>query len=293
VIDIDIEPLRGWIGSSEIGTDRITPGLVERFGATLGLDEGGRNDGDPAPPAIHWCLAQPAVATAMLGGDGHPARGGFLPPVPLARRMWAGGSLSFHDDLRIGDSVTRRSKVADVTAKAGRSGPLVFVTIVHEIETARGLAISERQDIVYRQPSPPGATAAPPAASAPPREADFSQAMDATSVLLFRYSALTFNSHRIHYDADYARKVEGYPGLVVHGPLQATLLLNLAVRLGGGWLPARFDYRGLAPLFAGQRFTINAIGSGAELELWTADAGGAIAMSAKAWAGGLAEEDGQ
>lgn len=279
--EVDIAHLRTWIGRIERKSDILTPGLIERLRATIGdmAPEGL----DAVPLAAHWCLAPVAVPPAEIGPDGHPARGGFLPPVPLPRRMWAGGALHFHRPLEIGDTVTRTSRIVDVTAKIGRSGRLVFVTVEHEISTGTGtVAITERQDIVYREAQTGSAqqAAASPRPDAPP--AEHRHVIEATTTLLFRYSALTFNGHRIHYDRDYARNVEGYPGLVVHGPLQATLLINLAARLESGRLPKTFTYRGLSPLFDGASFTINANRKENGTTLWCADGAGVTTMEATA-----------
>jgi 3-methylfumaryl-CoA hydratase len=271
---------RQWIGKTEQATDTITPRLVGGLRATLN-DDPAVADGAPAPLAVHWCLAPPSVAMDGLGPDGHPARGGFLPPVPLPRRMWAGGKLSFHDRLRVGDVVTRRSVIQDVSMKEGRTGTLCFVAVDHEISTDRGVAIRERHDIVYRdfdrtKPAPT------PAQAAAPLQATWQRSVMADPVLLFRYSALTFNGHRIHYDRTYCIEEEGYPGLVVHGPLQATLLLEFAASIRDGRAPAVFDFRGVSPLFDGAPFTLNAVEDGDDLKLWTADAHGRTNMEAKA-----------
>jgi 3-methylfumaryl-CoA hydratase len=278
--EAELVHLRRWIGKTEEGTDIVTPHLVRALRATLFLNIGNAADGDPAPLTVQWCLAQPVVAAAELGPDGHPARGGFLPPVSLPRRMWAGGQITFHDPICVGDEVTRSSRIADVALKQGASGQLCFVTVHHEITTPRGIAVTERQDIVYRDSAPRGA---PPASSSevvPPGKHRRSHMADA--VLLFRYSALTFNAHRIHYDRSYVTDVEGYPGLVFHGPLQAALLANYAAALHGGECPKRFDYRAVAPLFDGSEFSLNADDTPDGLALWTADSGGRVTMKATA-----------
>lgn len=280
--DIDIEHLRQWIGREERQDDIVTPGLVDRFHATLGASAF-RTEGE-APLAIHWCLSPPAFPPETLGPDGHPARGGFLPPVPLPRRMWAGGQLDFLEPLPVGSEVTRVSRIADVVHKAGRSGELVFVTVDRAIECGGRTVLRERQDIVYRPAATPSAAAAPVQPPVEPRKAEISETVDATTTLLFRYSALTFNGHRIHYDVDYARQAEGYPGLVVHGPLQATLMLHLAARMTGGRPPRRLVYRGVSPLFHGAPFTVNATSSEQGLDLWCADASGQPTMTANAMA---------
>ncbi|RST83484.1 protein dehydratase [Aquibium carbonis] len=279
---IDIGHLKQWVGREDRQADVVTPGLVERFHATLGASA--FHEAGEAPLAIHWCLSPPSLGPDALGPDGHPVRGGFLPPVPLPRRMWAGGQLDFHAPLQVGAEVTRVSRIADVAHKAGRSGELVFVTVEHAIESDGRTMLSERQDIVYRPAAEPGLTSAtaPRQPLADPRKAEVSDTVDATTTLLFRYSALTFNGHRIHYDVDYARQAEGYPGLVVHGPLQATLMLHLAARMSGGRTPRRFAYRGVAPLFHGAPFTVNAAEARQGLELWCADAAAHPTMTATA-----------
>ena len=270
-----MEQLRAWIGSEETAHDIVTPSLVEKFRATLGLvDEPGI-----APRLIHFCLCQPAAEAAALGPDGHPRRGGFLPPVPLPRRLWAGGDIEFSGDLHIGEAITRRSRVADVVVKQGRSGTLCFVTVDHAIDRAdSSCAVRDRQTIVYRD----AAIAQPPAAPAPAPEGAMVETMTPSPTLLFRYSALTFNAHRIHYDQPYATQVEGYQGLVVHGPLQATLLIDLATRRGGR-APDRFTFRSLSTIFDTDTLRCHAgARDGATMRLWTARPGGPVAMQAEA-----------
>jgi 3-methylfumaryl-CoA hydratase len=275
---LDIAALRGWIGRTETSVDTLTPRLAREYAAMLDRAP----DESLAPLAMHWCLAPPAAPAASLGPDGHPARGLFLPPVPLPRRMWAGGALQLHGRLLLGDSVTRTSRIADVTVKEGRTGQLCFVTVEHDIAGPRGLAISERQDIVYRDADPntvPVAGAAP-ARRRIERNAAWRREMRVDPVLLFRYSALTFNGHRIHYDREYAVGVEAYPGLVVHGPLQATWLLEYAAEILGR-PPAQFTFRGVSPLFDFEHFALCARQTQTGLELWT-EADGAPAMEAAA-----------
>jgi 3-methylfumaryl-CoA hydratase len=214
---------------------------------------------------------------SALSQDGHPTRGGFLPPVPLPRRMWAGGELEFFDAPRVRDEVTRTSRITDVTMKTGSTGVLCFVSVEHLITTPRGTAIRERQDIVYRD-MPTGQPSTPPKPAAPPPSAQHRESHMADPVLLFRYSALTFNGHRIHYDRDYVTKVEGYPGLVFHGPLQAAFIVEFAAKLHGGKPPKKFSYRGLQPLFEGSEFSINASDTGAGMDLWTANSAGQPTM---------------
>jgi 3-methylfumaryl-CoA hydratase len=265
----DLDHLRQWISRSTQVSDIVTAQLVKGLRATLFLPIGEPKAGDAAPFTVHWCLAQPVFPMAELGPDGHPARGGFLPPVPLPRRMWAGGELEFFDALRVGDPITRTSRIADVTMKTGSTGVLCFVSVDHLVTTPRGTAIRERQDIVYRDVSTSPSAPAKPAA--PPPTAQHRETHMADAVLLFRYSALTFNGHRIHYDRDYVTKVEGYPGLIFHGPMQAALLVEFAAKLHGGTAPKKFAYRGVQPLFEGSEFSVNANKTDTGMELWTAN----------------------
>jgi 3-methylfumaryl-CoA hydratase len=277
---LDIDHLRGWIGRTDDAEDVITPGLAARFAATIDPAGIAAAAVAVAPAAIHWCLAPAAVPMSGIGPDGHPQRGGFLPPVPLPRRMWAGGQLDFHDRLRVGDTVRRLSRIVDVVVKEGRTGTLCFVTVQHDLSTDRGLAIAERQDLVYRAldaaPSPAVRSAV---VEAPP--ASWQKRYPTDPVLLFRYSALTFNGHRIHYDRRYCQEEEGYPGLVVHGPLQATWLLTLAGEVKG-FPPATFSFRGVSPFFDGQDLLVSARDKDGGLALWTSDIAGRQAMVAEA-----------
>jgi len=278
---LDIEHLRQWIGHTQEATDIVTAQLVKALRATLFQEVGEPKPGDAAPFTVHWCLAQPVAPMSMLGADGHPARGGFLPPVPLPRRMWAGGEIEFFDVLRVGDESTRTSRIADVTVKTGSTGVLCFVAVEHTVTSPRGVAIRERQDIVYRETTS-AQTAAPAKAPRSPPQAQHRETHMSDPVLLFRYSALTFNGHRIHYDRDYVTKVEGYPGLVFHGPLQAALIIGTAARLREGKPPKKFTYRGVQPLFEGSEFSINANDTAAGMELWTANAEGQPTMKGTA-----------
>jgi 3-methylfumaryl-CoA hydratase len=275
---LDIDHLRQWIGRTEKASDIVTAQLVKGLRATLFLDIGEPKTGDAAPFTTHWCLAQPVYPMSMLGPDGHPTRGGFLPPVPLPRRMWAGGELQFIEPLRVGDEATRASRIADVTVKNGSTGTLCFVSVEHTISTARGVAIRERQDIVYRDMPTGDKNAAPAKAVTAPLAAKHRQTHVSDPVLLFRYSALTFNGHRIHYDRDYVTKVEGYPGLIFHGPMQAALLVEFAAHLRDGAAPKKFNYRGLQPLFEGGEFSVNANEIAEGLDIWVANADGAPTM---------------
>jgi len=267
----DIDHLRQWIGRGAEARDLVTERLVQSLNATLSRRQGG------VPLGLHWCLAPDFTATEDLAPDGLPSRGGFLPPVPLPLRMWAGGRLEFHDAFRPGDAVTRISKVSDLTYKEGRSGPLCFVSMAHEYLTARGPAVTERHDIVYRAapkgPPPPAQPAGMPGPA-------WTTHVMADAVLLFRYSALTFNGHRIHFDRDYCRDEKGYESLLVHGPLQATFLMNFAADIEGR-MPRLFDYRALMPLYDGAEFSLNGARSADGLTVWAADRSGRPTMKAE------------
>ncbi|MBU3990935.1 MAG: MaoC family dehydratase N-terminal domain-containing protein [Alphaproteobacteria bacterium] len=284
---LDLAHLREWIGREETAEDVLTAALAQRFHATLGLPGSPARVGEVAPRLIHFCLCQPAVPTAELGRDGHPPTGGFLPPVPLPRRMWAASSLSFAGDLCVGDRVKRRSRIAGVTMKEGRSGALCFVTVEHQISTGAKPLIEELQTLVYRgaETAPKASSpATPPAAQPAVESGETVVSRDATPPLLFRYSALTFNSHRIHYDLPYAMEEEGYPGLVVHGPLQATLLFHLAAQCRFGQPPDRFEFRSASPLFAHDPLVLHAGPlQGHRIDVWSARPGGPAAMRAEAF----------
>jgi 3-methylfumaryl-CoA hydratase len=277
---LDIDHLRQWIGRTQEASDIVTAQLVKGLRATLFQEVGEPRTGDAAPFTVHWCLAQPVFPMSMLGPDGHPTRGGFLPPVPLPRRMWAGGELQFIDPLRVGDEATRTSRISDVTVKSGSTGTLCFVAVEHVITTSRGVAIRERHDIVYRDIG--GAPAAAPKAPPPPPVAKHRESHVSDPVLLFRYSALTFNGHRIHYDRDYVTRVEGYPGLIFHGPMQAAFIVELAAKLHNGRPPKRLTYRGVQPLFEGTEFSVNANDKDGGLELWIANTEGQPTMKGTA-----------
>lgn len=240
--------------SEEHRRDVLTPALAAHFAATLD-----RSVADEvAPQGIHWCLCTPETATRSLGEDGHPAGGGgFLPPSPLPRRMWASSDVEFLRPLRVGAAVERHSRVLSAKEKTGGRGPLLFVTVAHETASEGETAVRETHTIVYREAAMPARTGSPPEpATDVGRDWPWRRVVTPSPPLLFRFSALTFNSHRIHYDLAYAREVEGYPGLVVHGPLMATLLLDLADRELGSNRLARFAFRALSPAFAGEPLTL-------------------------------------
>lgn len=275
-----------WIGRSERRADRVDAGLVTRWLATL---DRAPLPTEAVPQGLHWCLCLPDAPTARLGADGHPLRDespdSFLPPVPLPRRMWASSKLEFVKPLRMGAAIERRSTVSAITEKHGGSGALVLVDIAHETLCDDALAVREMQTIVYRDAAPAGSPPVPPA----PGEGRFDPApwtahrmVVPAEPQLFRFSALTFNSHRIHYDLPYAQIEEGYRGLVVHGPLTATLLLDLAqAELGANALKS-FAFRGLSPAICGDLLHLAMRGSGAEIELAAFAADGRPVMAASA-----------
>lgn len=272
--------LRTWIGRTERQQDLLDAARMRGYWATLDREGEAPGEGEELPPLAAWMYGVTATRQDRLGPDGHAARGEFLPPVDLPRRMWAGGRLRFHHPLHVGEQVERRSRIDDVRVRQGRSGTLVFVTVRHEIRGPRGLALTELQDIVYREAPRAGAPAAPAPA---PGGAEFEQRIDPGPVLLFRYSALTFNSHRIHYDRKFVTEQEGYPGLLVHGPLIATLLLELLQRQLPGQRVREFAFRALGPLFDVHPFSVcgRAAGPGA-YALWARDPAGGLAMQAEA-----------
>ncbi|TAK99218.1 MAG: acyl-CoA dehydrogenase [Rhodospirillaceae bacterium] len=271
-----------WVGRTETVVEEISAGRVAALAATLDYDAAPAA-GTGLPPGWQWLFFNPTVRRRELGSDGHPQRGGFLPPVTLPRRMWAGSRLIYHAPLLIGTEASRTSEILKVESKTGQSGTLTFVTVRHTHAMGGQRCIEEEQDIVYRSPPAPGA-AAPPKKPAPER-ATWSEEIIPDTTLLFRYSALTFNGHRIHYDRPYAVGEEGYPDLVVHGPLTATLLQGLAVRAQPSRRLVRFSFRGLSPLFVSRSFRIEAAlveGKPNELALWARADDGDLSMQATA-----------
>ena len=278
---MDLQHLREWIGRVERRTDAVAVAPIAAMSATLDRDDAEPLPGDDVPNLWHWLNFTPRTPQSDIGVDGHAKLGGFLPPVPLPRRMWAGGRLVFEHPLQIGDEITRLSRIVSVELKEGRSGALVFVTVRHEITNARGLAIIEEQDIVYRDTPLPGAPVAAPQTA--PSDAGFERHIVPDPVLLFRYSALTFNAHRIHYDRPYVTDVEGYPGLIVHGPLIATLLLDLLKRERPDAQIRRFEFKGVNPLFDLHPFAVcGRADDQRRFALWARNHEGQLAMRATA-----------
>lgn len=269
----------GWVGRTDERRDTVTVAPLVALSALLDRDDATPRPGDVAPPLAHWLYFLPAYRQSSAGADGHAARGEFLPPVPLPRRMWAGSRLEFKRPLLVGSDVVRRSRIESVKAKEGRSGALVFVTVRHEVSDAGGIVLTDEHDIVYRGEG--GAAAAPVAA---PGAETWRREIHPDPLLLFRYSAVTFNGHRIHYDHPYTTQVEGYPGLVVHGPLVATLLVDLLRRERPEARLAAYTFRALRPLFDTANFSTCGLpeASGRSARLWTRDHEGAMTMEAVA-----------
>lgn len=276
-----LEQLRAWAGRTESASELIGESQARGLAATLDRSASALTNGSALPPLWHWLYFLPQARQSELGEDGHPRRGGFLPPVPLPRRMWAGGRLQWLQPLHIGAVVEKTSTILPVTHKSGRSGDLVFTTVQHELRNADGaVAVREEQDIVYRDMARPGDPA--PAPQAAPQDATWSRDMHPDPTLLFRYSALTFNGHRIHYDRPYAIDKECYPALVVHGPLIATLLMELACSEMPQARVASFSFRAVRPLFDSAAFRVcgKLAIDGKSAQLWAQDSEGWLAMQA-------------
>lgn len=280
--DGNIAHLREWIGKTEVLSDQITPTPMAALAAALDVEAAPPQAGDALPPLWHWIYFLEIHRQSELGPDGHAKLGGFLPPVLLPRRMWAGGRLHFLRLLRVGETYTRTSRIVDVRHRQGRSGKLVFVLVRHEIGNAEGMAITEEQDLVYRANAGSGDSPPPPRPA--PEGAQWERVIHPDDVLLFRYSALTFNGHRIHYDRRFAMETDGYPGLVVHGPLIATLLLDLLRRNIPKAHVARFEFRAVSPLFDIAPFTLRGKpeSDGRTVSLWATGPDAALAMTATA-----------
>jgi 3-methylfumaryl-CoA hydratase len=276
---VDIDHLKTWIGRTETLHDTVTPVPVTALSATLDRDDPPPEKGHVLPLLWHWLYFLPIARASQIGPDGHPKRGGFLPPVPLPRRMWAGGRYSFVRDLHVGEAISRTSTILDVSAKTGRTGTLVFVRVGHDIGGEDGIAIREEHDIVYRDL--PAQGEAPPPPRLAPTDAVWSQTVVPNDVLLFRYSALTFNGHRIHYDRRYVTGEEGYPGLIVHGPLIATLLMELYRREDGRRLSG-FRFRAVSPTFDIAPFSVHGSPTAEGAKLWAQGKDGDLRMDAVA-----------
>ena len=275
---------RDWIGRSETVTDTVTPTPYAALSATFDRDADRPPMGTPLPALWHWLYFLPLHKRSEIGPDGHAKRGGFLPPVALPRRMWAGSQFEFHMPIRVGDTITRTSTIHDVTEKTGRTGPLVFVKVRHEIRRSgdEAKALTEFHDIVYRE-APKAGDAAPAPVTAP-TASTWERKWIPDDMLLFRYSALTFNGHRIHYDRKYVTEVEGYPGLIVHGPMLATLMLDLLRHERPDALITRYEFKAMRPVFDINPFWVcgGPQPDGKTIKLWVRDHEGAQNMVATA-----------
>lgn len=273
--------LRSWIGRTQTESELVSPRLAQQLAATLDYERAPKA-GETLPPLWHWALFPHITTQSHITADGHPQRGGFLPPIPLPRRMWAGSRVRFERLPVVGSQVTRTSQIIDVASKEGRSGKLVFVRIRHELEDYEGPLISEEQDVVYREAAAEPFT--PATSPLAPLETTWSRTIVPDPVLLFRYSADTFNGHRIHYDRVYATSQEGYPALVVHGPLTATLLVDLVTRSAPDEDVASFSFKAVNPLFDNAPFQVCAarLPDTDEVRLWAVNEAGVLCVEATA-----------
>ncbi len=280
-MSLDIEHLRRWIDQTELVHDVATVVPLRALSATLDRDDPDIDLGYEVPPCWHWLYFLPLHQQSQIGPDGHAKRGGFLPPVPLPRRMWAGSRIEFHAPMLAGQAISRTSRIADVRMKEGRTGPLVFVNVHHQIHADAQLAIHEEHDIVYRNMPQPDEPA--PQGIAAKLQPSWTREIRPDDVLLFRYSALTFNGHRIHYDRRYVTETEGYPGLIVHGPLIATLLLDLLRRQLPSARVRRFAFKAIKPIFDTTHFTLcGRMENDTTVRLWAVTPDGHMAMDATA-----------
>jgi 3-methylfumaryl-CoA hydratase len=275
-LTLDIEVLQQWIGRTEVMVDQLDAGAAQRMQVTLDRVADMR-EGAELPPFWHYLYFNPQVLVSELKEDGHEKLGRFLPPISLPRRMWAGGTVEITKPLRIGETCTKTSTIRDVALKQGRSGPLCFVTVDHDFTVAGEHRLTERQNIVYRDM--PAAGAEPPKGKAAPLDPTDGFSVTPDQIMLFRYSALIFYSHRIHYDLDYARDVEGYPGLVVHGPLMAALAGELGRNLHADKPLKSMSIRALSPLFAPTPFHVEARSEADRAQTWVRGPTGDLAMT--------------
>ncbi len=274
---VDLDHLRTWVGKESQIADDLCVFPTRALAAALDRDVT-PGKGDRLPLPWHWLYFLDVPMANATGPDGHPKKGDSLPPVPLARRMWAAGSLHVENSLILGTAAYKRSKIRSIDFKEGKSGPLVFVNVDHLIYQNERLCISEEQSIVYRE-MPDGPTPLPPGEIAP-NDWDWAKTVTPDPVFLFRFSALTYNGHRIHYDRDYATQKEHYPGLVVHGPLLATLLLDLATTNCSDKQIREFNFRAVRPIFDLAPFQLRGKRHGNQVKLWAVDPQGFIATSA-------------
>jgi len=275
--ELSVSKLQEWLGRGESRQQRCDPRSTEALAATLGLDPASGKEGGELPPGWHWLMFNTFSPETELTPDGLPTRIGFLPPMPGLARMWASGRLTWHRPMIIGRVFERRSRLVALDEKQGRSGRLVFATVRHNIDDADGPCMTEDYTVVFRMPHAGPMVAELPAA---PTEGVWERRVTPSALMLFCYSALTFNAHRIHYDHPYATEVEGYPGLLVHGPLTATLLLDLVRRNAPGKRLTSFTLRAMSPLFVGDTVTLRGAPEHGACRVWAANPNGALAMDA-------------
>lgn len=270
-----------WVGKQSSTEALVTAYQADALTATLDRDDSLYKEGDAIPPGWHLFYIREVVKLSDTASDGHPKRGDFLPPIDLPRRMWAGTQATYHKPIHVGETIRNVTTIEAVTPKVGKTGPLVFLKLKHEISGEDGVATTEFQDVVYREEAQPGAVAPEPPPA--PAEAVWKRTISPSPVLLFRYSALTMNSHRIHYDRTYVTEVEKYPGLLVHGPLTFTLLLDLFRRENSETVLKSFAVRAVSPIYDTHDFTVEGVpGDAGEASLWALNNDGRLAMSAKA-----------
>ena len=277
-----MEKLRDWVGRTQATEDLVAPFPVRALAATFDSGDPDPRNGDPLPPLWHWLYFLDAAPQSRIGADGHAERGDFLPPVPLPRRMWAGSRFSFDGEpVRVGETIGRTSEIKAVEPKSGSTGVMVFVTVKHTISGPRGVSLVEEHDIVYREAAKPGEKPKDPKPA--PADTTWTRKIVPDPVLLFRFSALTFNGHRIHYDQPYVTGAEGYPGLIVHGPLLGLLQIELARRAQPDKVAKSFEFRALSPVFSGPAFSVLARREAdRSITTWIADPKGGLAQQGKA-----------
>lgn len=276
---LNIEQFKPWINKSEQAQEELSLWPVHNMMAALDVNPSQwPTIGDDLPATAHWNYFVPRVVQSKIDVDGHPVRGDFLPPIPLPRRMWAGSRIQYHQPMKMGQTIQKTSTIKDIKIKEGKSGSLAFVTVKHEYQNSSGLALTEEQDLVYRDP-PPSMTSIPERNPAP-TPAQWTQSVATSTPLLFRYSSVTFNAHKIHYDEPYAKEVEGYPGLVVHGQLIATFLLQSLQQAHPEKTLASFNFKAVSPLFCGETLQAQGALSPEGADLWACTDQGGLTMQA-------------
>lgn len=276
---LNIEQFKPWLNKSEQSEESLSLWPIHNMMAALDIDPSNWPlAGDDLPATGHWNYFVPRVVQSKIDNDGHPVRGDFLPPIPLPRRMWAGSRIKYHLPMKMGQTINKISTIQDIEIKNGKSGSLVFVTVKHEYHNSLGLSLTEEQDLVYRDP-PPAMTAIPVRNKAP-IPAQWTQSTETSTPLLFRYSAVTFNAHKIHYDEPYAKEVEGYPGLVVHGQLIATFLLKSLHHAHPKKVLSSFNFKAVSPLFCGETLQSQGALTPEGANLWACTEQGGLTMQA-------------